>query len=147
MMDAISFVLGVDRSQLRSQQLSDLIHRPIDGEKPNKALVRAVYVDSKETEISFTRRIKPNGTSDYLINERVVTFAQYSKTLESENILVKAKNFLVFQGDVESIAEQSPKDLRRLIEQISGFPFLFLFLFLSIACEIFQPLPSVPCIV
>src|SRR5690606_1119277 len=31
-----------------------------------------------------------------------------------------ARNFLVFQGDVEAIASQSPKDLTRLIEQISG---------------------------
>ena len=33
---------------------------------------------------------------------------------------MKAKNFLVFQGDVEHIASQSPRDLTRLIEQISG---------------------------
>jgi chromosome segregation ATPase len=36
------------------------------------------------------------------------------------NILVKAKNFLVFQGDVEAVASQSPKELTRLVEQISG---------------------------
>jgi structural maintenance of chromosome 1 len=34
--------------------------------------------------------------------------------------LVKAKNFLVFQGDVEAVASQSPRELSRLIEQISG---------------------------
>jgi structural maintenance of chromosome 1 len=33
---------------------------------------------------------------------------------------VKAKNFLVFQGDVEAVASQSSKELTRLIEQISG---------------------------
>lgn len=33
---------------------------------------------------------------------------------------MKAKNFLVFQGDVEAVASQSPKDLSRLIDQISG---------------------------
>jgi structural maintenance of chromosome 1 len=33
---------------------------------------------------------------------------------------VKAKNFLVFQGDVEAVASQSPRELSRLIEQISG---------------------------
>jgi structural maintenance of chromosome 1 len=35
-------------------------------------------------------------------------------------VLIKARNFLVFQGDVEAIASKSPKDLTRLIEQISG---------------------------
>lgn len=38
----------------------------------------------------------------------------------SHNILVKAKNFLVFQGDVEAVASQSSRELCRLIEQISG---------------------------
>ena len=33
---------------------------------------------------------------------------------------MKAKNFLVFQGDVEHIASQNSKDLSRLVEQISG---------------------------
>ncbi|EJD42066.1 hypothetical protein AURDEDRAFT_168856 [Auricularia subglabra TFB-10046 SS5] len=49
-----------------------------------------------------------------------MTVHAYNAALESQNILVKAKNFLVFQGDVEAIASQSPKDLSRLIEQISG---------------------------
>jgi hypothetical protein len=34
--------------------------------------------------------------------------------------LVKAKNFLVFQGDVEAVASQSPIALTKLVEQISG---------------------------
>jgi structural maintenance of chromosome 1 len=121
-MDAISFVLGVRSAQLRSQQLADLIYRP-PGEndpRPTKASVRAIYMTSEGDEIHFTRRITAAGGSDYLINERVVTFNQYTKTLQKENILVKARNFLVFQGDVESVASQAPKDLTRLIEQISG---------------------------
>ena len=35
-------------------------------------------------------------------------------------MLVKARNFLVFQGDVESIARKSPKQLVDMIEDISG---------------------------
>jgi structural maintenance of chromosome 1 len=49
-----------------------------------------------------------------------VTYAAYNAALVSHNILVKAKNFLVFQGDVEAVASQSPRELTRLIEQISG---------------------------
>jgi len=121
-MDAISFVLGVRSSQLRSQQLQDLIFRaPSDDDpRPSKASVRLVYTTGEGDEINFTRRITANGGSDYLLNDKVVTFAQYSKTLQKENILVKARNFLVFQGDVESVAAQSPKDLTKLVEQISG---------------------------
>jgi len=43
------------------------------------------------------KRINPNGQSEYLINDKVVTYKQYSKTLQKENILVSARNFLVFQ--------------------------------------------------
>jgi structural maintenance of chromosome 1 len=49
-----------------------------------------------------------------------VTYTAYNAALVSHNILVKAKNFLVFQGDVKAVASQSPKELSRLIEQISG---------------------------
>jgi structural maintenance of chromosome 1 len=49
-----------------------------------------------------------------------VTYNAYNSQLISLNILVKAKNFLVFQGDVEAVASQSPKELSRLIDQISG---------------------------
>lgn len=40
--------------------------------------------------------------------------------LTSHNILIKVKNFLVFQGDVEAVASQSPRELSCLIEQILG---------------------------
>ena len=51
---------------------------------------------------------------------RVVTYGTYNDALVKHNILVKAKNFLVFQGDVGAVASQSPKELARLIDQISG---------------------------
>jgi structural maintenance of chromosome 1 len=50
----------------------------------------------------------------------VTSHSDYNSFLESENILVKARNFLVFQGDIESVANKSPKELTRLIEQICG---------------------------
>jgi len=34
---------------------------------------------------------------------------------------VKAKNFLVFQGAVESIAMKNPKERTALFEEISGY--------------------------
>ena len=66
------------------------------------------------------RRISTTGASEYKLSDRVVTYATYNNALIKHNILVKAKNFLVFQGDVEAVASQSPKELTRLIEQISG---------------------------
>ncbi|KAI2820716.1 hypothetical protein CBS115989_3552 [Aspergillus niger] len=156
-MDAISFVLGIKSSHLRSTNLRDLVYRGrvlrtskvdasgnaieaeangddqaedgIDGEQsqdpsgkndPRTAWVMAVYEDDAGEEQQWRRSITSGGVSEYRINNRIVTAQQYNEALEAENILIKARNFLVFQGDVEAIASQSPKDLTRLIEQISG---------------------------
>ncbi|KAJ3016082.1 Structural maintenance of chromosomes protein 1 [Thoreauomyces humboldtii] len=132
LMDAISFVLGVKSTQLRSSQLKELIYRgaqrTADSEDdeddenaaPKKAHVCAIYETADKVTLRFTRAVTSAGASEYRINDKTVTFARYSAALEEENILIKAKNFLVFQGDVEAVASQSPKELTRLIEQISG---------------------------
>lgn len=139
-MDAISFVLGIKSSQLRSAHLKELIYRgrviqqsAVNGnagesdeegdngrDDPNSAWVMAVYENDQGDEQHWKRTITASGGSEYRINNKVVTAAQYNAALEEENILIKARNFLVFQGDVEAIASQSPRDLTRLIEQISG---------------------------
>lgn len=155
-MDAISFVLGIKSSHLRSTHLRDLVYRGrvmktskiqedgtaapatngyVNGHQggddedasqrasrndPKTAWVMAVYEDDAGDEQKWKRSITSSGSSEYRINERVVTAQQYNEALETENILIKARNFLVFQGDVEAIASQSPQDLTRLIEQISG---------------------------
>lgn len=116
-MDAISFVLGVHSSHLRSQNLKDMIHR---SDSPEGARVTAVYETTPGNQVRFTRSINQDGHSEYRINNTIVPYIQYNAAWEDNNILVKAKNFLVFQGDVESVASQNPKDLTCLIERISG---------------------------
>lgn len=142
LMDAISFVLGVKSSQLRSSQLKDLIYRgrrlqpqqrdgdgdeemPEDnpteaGGAAKRASVTAVYQDKDGAEHAFQRSVTANGNSEYRVNGRAMSASAYNDRLKAFNILVKAKNFLVFQGDVEAVASQNPKDLSRLIDQISG---------------------------
>lgn len=145
-MDAISFVLGVKSSQLRSTHLRELIYRgrvikrsiangdaqqngdddeantqqSTQGSDPRSAWVMAVFEDDAGEVQKWKRTITTAGVSEYRINDRVVTAQQYNDELEQENILIKARNFLVFQGDVEAIAIQKPQDLTRLIEQVSG---------------------------
>lgn len=156
-MDAISFVLGIKSSHLRSTNLRDLVYRgrvlktskvdvngqditngednsnedeqepEVDGSQsaggandPKTAWVMAVYEDDAGEEQQWRRSITSQGVSEYRINNKIVTAQEYNEALEDENILIKARNFLVFQGDVEAIASQSPRDLTRLIEQISG---------------------------
>lgn len=140
-MDAISFVLGIKSSQLRSTQLRDLIYRgrilmesngtngldeeedddePTqtqtqrsqgDGEErgPRRAWVMAVYEDNNGKQIRYKRTyvlqachllnssITPGGASEYRIDNKVISAAEYQQALEKHNILIKARNFLVFQ--------------------------------------------------
>ncbi|KFK34708.1 hypothetical protein AALP_AA5G181300 [Arabis alpina] len=123
LMDAISFVLGVRTGQLRGTQLKDLIYAFDDREKEQRgrrAFVRLVYQLDDGLELRFTRSITSAGGSEYRIDDRVVSLDEYNQKLRSLGILVKARNFLVFQGDVESIASKNPKELTGLMEQISG---------------------------
>lgn len=155
-MDAISFVLGVRSSHLRSDKLKDMVYRGriiqeasigADGtategaangngnangssngdsqpstqrNDPQNAWVKAVFEDDAEQTHEWQRTITSAGSSEYRINNRVVTQKQYSDALEEHSILVKARNFLVFQGDVEKLATTAPEQLTLQVERISG---------------------------
>jgi structural maintenance of chromosome 1 len=113
LMDALCFVLGIKSSSLRCSSMQELVHT---GQE--RAIVTAVFVKNG-IKFLFSRRIIRN-SSEFRINNEVVTWQDYNSRLEEENILTRAKNFLVFQGDVEAIASQSPRDLTKFIENISG---------------------------
>ena len=68
----------------------------------------------------FSRIVTSKGTGEYQINGKTVTFKQYEKKLASIGVLLKARNFLVFQGDVESMARKNPKELVEMFENLSG---------------------------
>ncbi|XP_078369218.1 structural maintenance of chromosomes protein 1A-like [Oculina patagonica] len=119
LMDAISFVFGERTQSLRVRTVKDLIHgAPIGKPVASTGMVTAVYAEEDGTEIKFTRKIVGSGT-EYRIDNKVVSPQQYTSKLESLGILVKAKNFLVFQGTVESIAMKTPKERTQMFEKIS----------------------------
>lgn len=120
LMDALSFVLGIHSNQLRSHQLTDLIYRGDERRKATFASVAAIYRQADGTELTFSRRVNTAGTSEYKINGKTTSYGEYCRVWEGENVLIKARNFLVFQGDVEAMASKSSRDLTRLFEQISG---------------------------
>uniref|UniRef100_A0A4W6F817 Structural maintenance of chromosomes protein n=1 Tax=Lates calcarifer TaxID=8187 RepID=A0A4W6F817_LATCA len=119
LMDAISFVLAERTSNLRVKTLKDLIHgAPVGKPAANRAFVSMVYQEDNGEERSFTRVII-GSSSEYRINNKVVGLPEYSEELEKLGILIKARNFLVFQGAVESIAMKNPKERTALFEEIS----------------------------
>ncbi|KAI9223092.1 RecF/RecN/SMC [Blastocladiella britannica] len=132
LMDAISFVLGVQSAHLRSTNMRELIYRgravvdeegreiAASTESATSANITAIYADADGVEYTLSRTIANDGTSDYVLNGTAVRQKEYVAFLETQNILVKARNFLVFQGDVETVAQQNPRDLTKLIEQVAG---------------------------
>lgn len=126
LMDAVSFVLGVHSKDLRGGVLQDLIYKMEGQERPDAASVSIVFDteddanDLMDSEIVFTRRVTMKGSSQYSINGSNVSHKEYLSQLDDLGVVVKAKNFLVFQGDVTSIANKSPAELTKFFEKISG---------------------------
>lgn len=129
LMDAISFVLCDVSRNLRGQTIADLIYH-VEGD-PNPAKTASVSLIYRVTddqlegfqendEIVFSRYITSRGTSHYRYNNKDISQEDYIKKLESINILVRAKNFLIFQGEIQNISNQSPYELSQLVETISG---------------------------
>ena len=78
------------------------------------------HEDDSEGEIRFTRTIINDSSSEYRIDGKKVPEKEYQAKLKSVGLLVKSRNFLVFQNEVEKIAQKSPKELTELIERVSG---------------------------
>lgn len=121
-MDALSFVLGVQSRDLRSSQMKDLVFRPPNSSSRQKKLKASasIYYETPQGEtIQFQRTISSAGVGDYRVNGSVVLYKEYEARLGEIGVLVKARNFLVFQGDVESLARKTPAEFVELLEQIS----------------------------
>jgi structural maintenance of chromosome 1 len=142
LMDAISFVLGESTKNLRVKKLNDLIHgAPIGKPVAHRASVSFVYSyeslksndgsdggdespnDEEEAnnigkEIKFTRTVV-GASSEYRIDGKAVSAVDYQNELEKIGIYLKAKNFLVYQGQVESIAIKNAKEITQVFEEIS----------------------------
>ena len=129
LMDAISFVCGIASKHLRSIVLSDLISNVSqkDHGKQLTCSVTLVYECTENEmeecaegqEMYFTRKISSTGHGSYAFNGKETTFEKYMLYLKSIGILTKARNFLVFQGDIENMANKKPLELTKLFEMIS----------------------------
>ncbi|XP_021248699.1 structural maintenance of chromosomes protein 1B isoform X2 [Numida meleagris] len=119
-MDAVSFVLCEKISNLRVKSVRELIHGAHVG-KPvsSTASVKIIYCEEDGEEKTFSRVIR-DGCSEYIFNDKSVTRSAYISELEKIGILVKARNCLIFQGTVESIAMKKPKERTQLFEQLSN---------------------------
>lgn len=91
----------------------------MDKAEVSKCRVTMIYQDEEKKETIFTRSVVSSVASEFRLNNDVVNPTQYHHALEEINIFIKAKNFLVYQGAVEQIAMQNPKELTQLFEELS----------------------------
>eukprot|EP00835_Amoeboradix_gromovi_P000140 NODE_5_length_49639_cov_0.484336.p2 type:complete len:1098 gc:universal NODE_5_length_49639_cov_0.484336:12807-9514(-) len=113
-LDALAFALGVGASHLRCSNLKELLKHGEDSGHVKLVL----QVDNQKTV--FQRHINFQGQSDYKIDGCSSSYTSYVDRLFHFNILVKVRNFIVFQGDIEQLASQSSKQLTKMIEHVSG---------------------------
>ncbi|KYO44783.1 structural maintenance of chromosomes protein 1A isoform B [Alligator mississippiensis] len=120
LMDALSFVMGERTANLRVKNIQELIHGAHVGKPVSSvASVKMVYCEENGKEKTFARIIQ-GSSSEFLFNDKPVSQSVYTAELEKIGIIVKARNCLVFQGEVESIAMKKPKERTQLFEQISN---------------------------
>lgn len=126
-MDAISFCLGIKAKHLRGDKLKDLVYRR-EEEDPDANVRRAsatmVFRTADGGVLHFGRAINSKGQGTYMYgapsNVQSVTYDEFLNHLACNQIFVKARNFLVFQGDVMELARRQGGDLTTMLETISG---------------------------
>ncbi|XP_050690811.1 structural maintenance of chromosomes protein 1A-like [Eriocheir sinensis] len=126
-MDAVAFVLGERLKDLRVSKSSQLINRDrmhsgSESESdslPPSTSVTAVFALPDGAERAFKRIMCSRG-STFLVAGKTVPWEKYQEELRKVGINAACRNFMVFQGTVESIATQGGHMKSELFEKISG---------------------------
>ncbi|KAG5466933.1 hypothetical protein LSCM1_01110 [Leishmania martiniquensis] len=75
---------------------------------------------SSTVETSFTRQVDAKGTVSCLLNGKPATEQEYVAALTQHRMGARVETFLVFQHQVEAVAQKKAKQLTELLEQVSG---------------------------
>ena len=119
--DSVLFALGLaNAGELRAENLSHFISTYT---KRNDALVKVTFGDMDGGEdLSIARRIRKSTqgyASTYYLNDSVTTLSNIHSVLEKYNITPNSYNVMM-QGDVMGITNCSPKQRRKIIDEIAG---------------------------
>ncbi len=125
--DALCFVLGrLSIKSMRASRAANLIHNGGKGGSPsNEAIVELVLENSngtfpiKDPEISISRRVRRNGTSNYRINGVTKTRQEVLELLAQAGIDPNGFN-IIMQQEISKFIEMHSEDRRHIIEQVSG---------------------------
>ncbi len=125
--DAVAWVMGTQSTRaLRTQRMEDVIFagtatRPAMGRAEVTLLfdnsLRRLPLDLEE--VSVTRRLYRDGSSDYLINGVECRLLDVQELL-SDGGVGRHQHVIVGQGQLETILNAKPEDHRALIEEAAG---------------------------
>ncbi|MCI5888033.1 MAG: chromosome segregation protein SMC [Brachyspira sp.] len=119
--DSVLFALGLaNASELRAENLSHFISTYT---KRNEAFVKVTFGDMEGGEdLSIARRIRKSTqgyASTYYVNDSVTTLTNVHAILEKYNVTPNSYNVMM-QGDVQGITNCTPKNRRKIIDEIAG---------------------------
>ena len=119
--DSVLFALGLaNASELRAENLSHFISTYT---KRNEAFVKVTFGDTENGEdLTIGRKIRKTSqgyASTYYINDSVTTLTNVHAILEKYNVTPNSYNVMM-QGDVMGITNCSPKNRRKIIDEIAG---------------------------
>ena len=119
--DSVLFALGLaNASDLRAENLSHFISTYT---KRNDAFVKVTFGDVESgNDLSIARKIRKSSqgyASTYYVNDSVTTLSNVHSILEKYNVTPNSYNVMM-QGDVTGITNCSPKNRRKIIDEIAG---------------------------
>lgn len=119
--DSVLFALGLaNASELRAENLSHFISTYT---KRNEAFVKVTFGETENGEdLTIGRKIRKTSqgyASTYYINDSVTTLTNVHAILEKYNVTPNSYNVMM-QGDVMGITNCSPKNRRKIIDEIAG---------------------------
>ena len=119
--DSVLFALGLAKaSELRAENLSHYISTYT---KRNDAFVKVTFGGTEDgQDLSIARKIRKSTqgyASTYYLNDSVTTLSNIHSILEKYNVTPNSYNVMM-QGDVMGITNCTPKNRRKIIDEIAG---------------------------
>ncbi|MBE7710181.1 MAG: chromosome segregation protein SMC [Cyanobacteria bacterium SIG32] len=119
--DSVLFALGLaNAGELRAENLSHFISTYT---KRNDAMVKVTFGGLEDGQnLTIARRIRKSTqgyASTYYLNDSVTTLSNIHTVLEKYNVTPNSYNVMM-QGDVMGITNCTPKQRRKIIDEIAG---------------------------
>src|SRR5206468_6887247 len=131
--DAIRWVLGEQSAKaLRGGEMADVIFNGTDGRKPlgmaevsltigdvDEEHLRAAGVEVAYNEVTLTRRVFRDGTSEYFVNRTACRLKDIQQLFMGTGV-GRASYSIMAQGNITQILSSKPEERRMVFEEAAG---------------------------